>query len=197
MPPLLPRSFPFDNKRPESETDTPLPTSHWRNIGAKLIAFVGSKSHLSRLSNNENPRQIENVLPCVLQKYPLRGYSPMEDRMRYLGTTDFRIVYVQGCPININPRVHSAVIVDTIVSDQSDSGACTTHSKSRRKQGKLFRNSASKHTHLRRVFSDKLHAIAIVNTLRNRFRRGWWERRANFCSRLQQNEGQRTWLRDC
>lgn len=40
--------------------------------------------------------------------------------MRYLGTANFRVTYIhiyvsEGYPININPRIHSAVIVDTIL----------------------------------------------------------------------------------
>lgn len=56
----------------------------------------------------------------------------MEHGIRYLDTTDFRVTYIsEGYSININPRVHSAVIVDFIRPDQREiRGVRATHSES-------------------------------------------------------------------
>lgn len=132
-----------------------------------------------------------------------RGYSPTEDRnaISRRATHSLSLSYIvhieKRCPININPRARSAVRADTILIDQRE--IRTRHIPNRRKQGKSIR-SGSKRTHLRRDFSDRLHAIAIANMLRKRFRWGWWELGTSSRGLLLQiatesNYEERSWLR--
>lgn len=146
-------------------------------------------------------RAKSRVSSCAARKYPA-VIPQRRTEMQYLGARLIlslsHIVHIEKrCPININPRARLAVRADTILIDQRE--IRTRHIPNRRKQGKSIR-SGSKRTHLRRDFSDRLHAIAIANMLRKRFRWGWWELGTSSRGLLLQiatesNYEERSWLR--